>query len=394
MAASSSRTLANICASLSLEDENEEEVVVGVEDVKALEEGNKYVLVGRFVTSKPIKFHIMSDMLASIWRPGKGVMISDVTPNLFLFKFYHEVDVKRVLEDGPWSFENNMLVLKRLGHMENPQEVNLNMAEMWIQAHNLPNDFFTEKVAAAIGQTLGTFVKADKKNFEGSWKSFLRMRLQIDITKPLRRKLKMKKEGGEPFWVDFKYERMPNFCFLCDVIGHTERYCHLLFEGADEETVRPYGSWIRASGWRPVVNVGAQWLISDDVERKSVEPAIPKEVEMKESNSSTQTEYEVRERQSTIEIRGQEIRSLDAPAKMMNRDKSEERCIYEILGKDKATGPGFDSGIGEADQKRKRTTAFLCKDKNVENMEEDTHNLIGSMILPEVGFAGQAHLDK
>lgn len=58
--------------------------------------------------------------------------------------------------------------------------------------------------------------------------------------------MKMKKEGGECFWADFKYERLPNFYFLCGIIGHTKKFCHLLFEGADEETERPFGSWLRA----------------------------------------------------------------------------------------------------------------------------------------------------
>lgn len=96
MAASSSRSIENVCASLSLDEEDDGELVIVAKDVHDLGEANKNVLVGRLATTKPVKFHIMRDMLASIWRPGKGVMISEIQPNLFLFKFYHEVDVKRV----------------------------------------------------------------------------------------------------------------------------------------------------------------------------------------------------------------------------------------------------------------------------------------------------------
>lgn len=120
MAASSSRAIENICASLSLDEEEEGKLVITTKDVEELGETNKHVLVGRLATTKPVKFHIMRDMLASIWRPGKGVMISEIEPNLFLFKFYHEVDVKCVIEDGPWVFENNLLILKRLDPTENP----------------------------------------------------------------------------------------------------------------------------------------------------------------------------------------------------------------------------------------------------------------------------------
>lgn len=219
----------------------------------------------------------------------------------------------------------------------------------------------------------------------------MRIRVQMDITKPLRRKLKMKKEGGEPFLVEFKYERLLNFCFLCGVIGHTERFCHLLFEGGEEETVRPYGSWIRASGRRPMINAGAQWLISDDNERKVTKPVQSKEVEMVESDNSTQPGYEVREMHSAIEIRDQEIRNLDAFVNRVGRDKTIEQCVYNMLGKPKANGPDFESGLEDVDQKRKRAARYLGQtDANMVN----TSNLDVSKISPEVGSAGQAHLDQ
>lgn len=34
--------------------------------------------------------------------------------NIYIFKFFHELDIKRVLDDGPWTFNQQVLVLKRL----------------------------------------------------------------------------------------------------------------------------------------------------------------------------------------------------------------------------------------------------------------------------------------
>lgn len=247
MAASGSHSLEKEWTMLTLTEE-EDGLIIGTNDVKDTTEENKFVLIGQLVTDKPIKFNVMKDTLAVVWRPGKGMTVTEAAPNLFLFHFFHEVDFNRIIGDGPWAFEQSLLVLEKLDPKVSPFEVPLNKVEFWIQAHNLPGNFFTEKIAEAIGSALGTFIRVDKKNFEGSWKSFLRVRVLLDITKPLRRKLKMKKEGGSWFWVEFKYERLPNFCFLCGLIGHTEHFCHLLFEGANEENERPYGSWLRATG--------------------------------------------------------------------------------------------------------------------------------------------------
>lgn len=311
-----------------------------------------------------------------------------------MFKFFHEVDVKRVLEDGPRAYENNMLILKRLGPSETRQEVVLNMAEMWLQAHNLPNSYFMESVASAIGSTLGTFMHADKKNFEGSWKSFMRIRVQLDITKPVRRRLKMKKAGGEPFWVDFKYEQLANFCFLCGVIGHTEKFFHLLFEGANEETDRPFGSWLRAYGRRLTTNARAQWLISDDNQKEKTNSENAREEEKMGSNISTKDIHDVQSRQTTLVTSAQRIRMQESSVLAQSSGNSTKNNVYELLGQLKPNGPVLLDGLFESDQKRKRADNFKVMDLTQENMEEDIITEDVSKNLQEVGFARQAHLDQ
>ncbi|XVF39055.1 hypothetical protein PTKIN_Ptkin01aG0005000 [Pterospermum kingtungense] len=49
----------------------------------------------------------IKNRLADIWRQARGVSIKDYGDGVFLFQFYHLVDLKRVVEGGPWSFDNN-----------------------------------------------------------------------------------------------------------------------------------------------------------------------------------------------------------------------------------------------------------------------------------------------
>ena len=41
----------------------------------------------------------------------------------------------------------------------------------------------------------------------------MRVRVSIDITKPLSRGRKFGKSNGEESWASFKYERLPNLCY-------------------------------------------------------------------------------------------------------------------------------------------------------------------------------------
>lgn len=62
-------------------------------------------LVGRFLTDRPIRVHIMKDRMAGVWRPLEGVTIRELKPGLFLIQFYHRVDVQRVLKGGSVVFQ-------------------------------------------------------------------------------------------------------------------------------------------------------------------------------------------------------------------------------------------------------------------------------------------------
>lgn len=64
----------------------------------------------------------------------------------------------------------------------------------------------------------------------------------------------------EWFWVNFKYENVPLFCFICGIVGHSEKYCSKLFEHEPEEIIKPYGPWLHAPFRGQVKPIGAKWL--------------------------------------------------------------------------------------------------------------------------------------
>lgn len=43
-----------------------------------------------------------------------------------------------------------------------------------------------------------------------------------------------------------KYERLPEFCFTCGLMSHTERFCKNKLENISGEISKDWGSWLRA----------------------------------------------------------------------------------------------------------------------------------------------------
>ncbi|KAM7501804.1 hypothetical protein LguiB_000708 [Lonicera macranthoides] len=99
----------NDLADLYARMDMEEESGVPVSDIQ--EEGNRgetdmrWCIIGKFNTHKSINFEAMQQMMASVWQPIMGMWAKDLDSNLFLFQFNHEMDLERVVRDGPWTFE-------------------------------------------------------------------------------------------------------------------------------------------------------------------------------------------------------------------------------------------------------------------------------------------------
>ncbi|XP_021767686.1 uncharacterized protein LOC110732082 [Chenopodium quinoa] len=59
---------------------------------------------------------------------------------------------------------------------------------------------------------------------------FRRVKVLLNVTKPLRRFQRIIDKGGRVVCVEFAYERLPFFCFACRVIGHAEKECEMVSE--------------------------------------------------------------------------------------------------------------------------------------------------------------------
>ncbi|WJX13204.1 hypothetical protein P8452_03620 [Trifolium repens] len=203
-------------------------------------------LVGSLLSDKPVKFHVMKERLATIWRPGQGVSISAMEENKFLFQFYHLWDMERVFQGGPWLFDNHMLVLKKLSVGDDPLAINIDVVEMWVQVFNLPFGFMNDTMGLLIGSHIGRFVKYDDYNNHGSWRMYMRIRVAVKVDEPLKKSFTFEKEDGGVVHVHFKYEKLGVFCFVCGILGHTESFCHKRLEPGFVEGEKGWGNFLKS----------------------------------------------------------------------------------------------------------------------------------------------------
>ncbi|XP_042985402.1 uncharacterized protein LOC122314076 isoform X2 [Carya illinoinensis] len=164
--------------------------------------------------------------------------------NSFIFTFRNTQDKLRVLNQAPWNFKGHLLVLKQGPTGATLKEINLNHAPFQVQIHGLPLDYITLENAIQIGRALGTLIKVEEDPLYGlALRKFIRLKVEIDVIKALQQGFMMPRLDNSEIWIAFKYEKLPDFCYACGRLGHSQVFCGFL---SSPTTRLIYGPWIKA----------------------------------------------------------------------------------------------------------------------------------------------------
>ena len=209
----------------------------------------KFLLAARFFTVRALNIEAIARTFKLLWHTKRGFEVRDMGDNRMLFIFSEKSDADRVLAGEPWSFDRFLVALKRIGRQTEMKGLVFDSAHFWLQVHDLPISSLKLRVAQDIASVAGEVLNtgAEDEDYEGS--QFLRVRVKIDITKPLCRGRKIGLSSGEEGWVSFKYERLPNVCYWCGRLTHHDRDCSvgLKRKGASREVDKQFGPWLRAN---------------------------------------------------------------------------------------------------------------------------------------------------
>ncbi|MCH88338.1 hypothetical protein A2U01_0009222, partial [Trifolium medium] len=209
--------------------------------------------------------------MADLWKPVKGVKIKETKPGTFLFHFAHPLDMEAVLNGGPWTFDNNMLVLERVHLGMQIDNIPLFHVNMWVQIHNLPTGLMKERVGIPMANYIGSFLEYDKNNNSSFWRQYMRLRVKIDVRQPLKKDAKVKDKEGNWCTVNFKYEKLGVFCFVCGVMGHAENKCEIRFSMEQDDGRREWSADIRAETRRQGGRFVSRWLTEENGGRNEQE---------------------------------------------------------------------------------------------------------------------------
>ncbi|XP_057793093.1 uncharacterized protein LOC131009698 [Salvia miltiorrhiza] len=227
------------------QEEDEEPIIIQTSNISDADQIS-LTLVGRVWTERSVNAFGLMDTMKQIWNPAKGVTCREIQTNLFSFQFNSSRDVERVKAGQPWHFNKDVLVLQPVQPKIQPSAMQFTSVPFWIRIYDLPMAGRSPEVIKNLGKRLGNFLEFDESSTSGLTRS-IRIRVVVDIQKPLRRGLNIIMDGST-LWLPIKYERLPSFCYGCGKLGHMLKDCEdVITEDGQAEGRKRFDESIRAS---------------------------------------------------------------------------------------------------------------------------------------------------
>ncbi|KAM0912519.1 hypothetical protein ACQ4PT_012754 [Festuca glaucescens] len=227
---------------LELNDDELDDIVIGVEEVKVYHQAARWMAIGKVLTKRSFNSEALFEKMKSVWNLARDPSCREAGENLFIFQMHCLGDWKKVVHQGPWTFRGWVLIIEGYDGISAPEEFMFSGMHVWAQIHGVPELYRKVVVIDDLARRAGKVKEvqmAPKLFFEGN---YVRIRVRIDVTKPLMRFVSLSlPEGRKRLAV--KYKKVPFFCKRCGLIGHDHEECG---DGVWEEKQLQYGSWMLA----------------------------------------------------------------------------------------------------------------------------------------------------
>ncbi|KAM1724749.1 hypothetical protein EV2_023584 [Malus domestica] len=162
----------------------------GAMELDNIEQGVK--LMGEALVNHSLNKWGVRNILRNAWKEFGEIQINWVKKNTFIIIARDEDMASKILDQVPWAMRG---VYMYLSSFENAQ-----------------------RLAIKIGEVLEVEDLAHAREY-------LSVRVMVDTTNPLLHVCWLARNEDRDSWVEFRYERLQNFCYKCGRIGHDSTEC-------------------------------------------------------------------------------------------------------------------------------------------------------------------------
>ncbi|KAH1097420.1 hypothetical protein J1N35_014341 [Gossypium stocksii] len=119
-----------------------------------------------------------------------------------------------ILEGRPWLFRKQLIIFEKLKKAIEMSKIKLVLSMFWLKIGSCLPEYEKKDLMHAIDSTFGEVPRSKIKG------DACRLKVQLDIQKPLQRGIFISVGNQERVSLPFKYENLLIFCFGCGCMGH------------------------------------------------------------------------------------------------------------------------------------------------------------------------------
>ncbi|CAL1366291.1 unnamed protein product [Linum trigynum] len=323
-------------------------------------------LVGKLITPKDPNLATLLATMKQAWNLRRSFEIQRLEQSVYALQFYSFDDRKKFLYGGPRHFNRQPFIFRPVDRDKEPLEMDFTETEIWVRIKKLPRCMKTEAMAEKIANLIGTFIILDNHR-SGVWSTSMRLRVSINVSKPLRRGILLE-NGDKKAWYRITYERLPNFCYICGILGHQQRTCPNPKAEDEEGSDEQYGKWLHASPLKQV----------SFVERTEADRMASLWSELRQTRVSGEIRLR-KDARDTPELEDNQNGKPKAKIKLIDLlagKKESPKKINEIEGMDLSEGNKEGEGFGSRDI-RGKDVCVLQEEAN-EKVGRDEAELVSS----------------
>nr|XP_009759342.1 PREDICTED: uncharacterized protein LOC104211900 [Nicotiana sylvestris] len=200
--------------------QNGEKIVqLDPEDVEQENEKWRSVIVLYVIRDSPT-IGAMERFLSSVGKFSVKPQIFYHNDDYFVIRFSNLEERDQVLYSGPHTVNNRPIIMKSWSTNFNLHDEILKIIPLWVRFPNLPLNCWSMKALSKLGSALGNPIYAYECTIGSIRISYVRMLIEMDVTKPLPRTVKLQDPKGKIIQQEITYDWEPSFCAKYLKIGH------------------------------------------------------------------------------------------------------------------------------------------------------------------------------
>ena len=133
-----------------LNEEEEDQAILNEDDTTEGVKECQNSCYGRVLAQREVPLKFLKMAMAKAWR-CESLKVVKISTNIYHIFAKSEEVLDRILYQGPWCLDNNLIATIRWERGLKIQDDSFNMIKFWFQVTGLPRELYTKDVGRKLG---------------------------------------------------------------------------------------------------------------------------------------------------------------------------------------------------------------------------------------------------